>query len=233
MTATALSLVAGIAWTTAYVAIIVRGFRDRTYGMPFVALALNITWEFTYAFVEPSPYALQIAINIVWFLFDIAILVAYFKYGRPEFSLRYDERYFVPWSVAFLAGCLAVNYLVAREFDGHPVDAYSALFSNVVMSLAFLGMLGQRGNAAGQSLTIAVSKGIGTAAATVVVVEDTRSVLALALGVCAAVLDTAYALLLRRHTRAATAAAPPRSSSPPPPRTAPAPADTAPEESGR
>ncbi len=32
-------------WTVAYVAIVRRGFHDKTFGMPIVALSANLTWE--------------------------------------------------------------------------------------------------------------------------------------------------------------------------------------------
>ncbi|RBM14410.1 hypothetical protein [Streptomyces sp. PT12] len=204
MLADVLSAAGGIAWTIAYLGIIRRGFADRTYGMPFVPLALNATWEFTFGFLEPSPWALQVVVNIVWFCFDVVILVTYFRYGREEFARLADARWFVPWSVAVLAGSLAVMYLTAREFAGdpdHPVDAYSALFSNLVMSMCFIGMLLRRGSSAGQSMTIAVSKAVGTAAVTVMVFDDVGSALVLTTGGCVLALDVLYAVLLRRRIR--------------------------------
>jgi len=41
-----------------------RGFKDKTFGMPFAALCANISWEAIFAFVTPhsSP---QIYINYV------------------------------------------------------------------------------------------------------------------------------------------------------------------------
>ena len=41
---TATVVLSGIAWTITYVALVYRGFKDRTYGMPLAALALNISW---------------------------------------------------------------------------------------------------------------------------------------------------------------------------------------------
>ena len=38
-------------WGLAYLGMIWRGFAGRTYGMPLPALAANLAWEFTIAFV--------------------------------------------------------------------------------------------------------------------------------------------------------------------------------------
>jgi hypothetical protein len=46
----ALMLGSGTFWALAYVLIIRRGFLDETYGMPFVALCANVSWEFIFSF---------------------------------------------------------------------------------------------------------------------------------------------------------------------------------------
>jgi hypothetical protein len=42
-----LMLLSGIAWSIVYVDAIRIGIKDRSYAMPFWALALNIAWEFS------------------------------------------------------------------------------------------------------------------------------------------------------------------------------------------
>lgn len=41
-------------WTVAYALIIWRGFKDRTFGMPLVALGANLSWEVILATPWPS-----------------------------------------------------------------------------------------------------------------------------------------------------------------------------------
>src|SRR5512142_2317161 len=106
---TVFTLVSGISWTIVYVDLINRGLRDKTYGMPFFALAFNISWEFIYAFVIYQGSPLQRAVNVVWFALDVVILVTYFKYGRLEFP-KPVERSFIPWSVAGLVVAFATVY---------------------------------------------------------------------------------------------------------------------------
>ena len=40
-----LQMISGISWTLVYLILIIRGFKDKTYGMPFYALALNFIIE--------------------------------------------------------------------------------------------------------------------------------------------------------------------------------------------
>lgn len=74
----------GIAWTITYILIILRNFRDRTYGMPMAALFANISWEFIFSFVLPSS-GIQRFVNITWFALDTIILVQY-----CHFDLRFN-----------------------------------------------------------------------------------------------------------------------------------------------
>lgn len=46
-----LMLGSGAFWTLTYVLMIRRGFVDRTYGMPLVALGANVSWEFIFSFL--------------------------------------------------------------------------------------------------------------------------------------------------------------------------------------
>lgn len=47
-----------IFWLASYLGIIWRGFKDRSYGMPLVALGTNISWECVFSFVYPPMPAL-------------------------------------------------------------------------------------------------------------------------------------------------------------------------------
>jgi hypothetical protein len=53
------------------------------------------------------------------------------------------------------------------EFGLYVGRQYSAFLQNLLMSVLFIGMLVNRGNREGQSLTIAVSKWLGTLAPTI------------------------------------------------------------------
>ena len=74
----------GLFWTLTYVLVIRQGFRDRTYGMPLVALCANISWEFIFSVVRPQPGGAQI-VYVVWFCFDVVIAYTALRYGPREF----------------------------------------------------------------------------------------------------------------------------------------------------
>src|SRR3954470_16847325 len=115
---TFLTLTSGICWTIVYILIIIPSFRDKTYGMPFWALTFNIAWEFIFSFILVRNHlTLQRIINIVWFAFDVAILVAYFLYGLKEWPQHISKKLFYPYSMlGLIIGYLFV-YLISVEVD--------------------------------------------------------------------------------------------------------------------
>ncbi|WP_394834918.1 hypothetical protein LVJ94_51310 [Pendulispora rubella] len=203
-----LALVGGIAWMVVYVAIVYRGLKDKTYGMPLPALALNIAWEFVFSFLAPGTFAPQVAINVIWFFLDLAILYTYFKYGRKEFPKWVDPKWFVPWIVVALLGGFSLQYGAVLEFphavvgatmeDARVVQTYCAYLTNLVIAVTFIGMLVRRNGVEGQSMTIAISKWIGTAAVTVSIYLQTGSPLLLVLGIAIFVFDAIYTVMLRK-----------------------------------
>jgi len=133
-----LTSISGISWTIVYLAVIYRGFKDRTYGIPFFALALNIAWEFLFSFLFGGQWSLQKVINVTWFFFDVVILYTYFRYGRKEFPKTIDQKWFVPWSWLAIAVGLATQYFAALEFPGLFGPTYPAFVINLVMSILFI-----------------------------------------------------------------------------------------------
>jgi hypothetical protein len=169
-----MAALSGLFWTITYVLIIKRGFQDGAHGMPMWALAMNISWEFIYSFVTPSP-APQIYINIVWFLFDVVILYHFLKSWKLDYP-QIRERYFYPFFLLVMAtaflGVLFIQYdgthpgvMNLEASKGYSLGmgrAYSAFGMNMLMSILYVGMILQRGNVSGQSIYIALAKMIGT-----------------------------------------------------------------------
>lgn len=164
-----LVLLSGFCWTLVYLDGIRLGVRDRTYAMPFWALALNIAWEILHSVLgyRQSGLVLQVGINAVWALFDVGILYTYFRYGRQWFPKNLRPHWFMVWSVLGLITALVVQYGFVAEFGLMVGRAYAAFLQNLLMSILFIGMLVQRGSSEGQSLLIAVSKWLGTLAPTI------------------------------------------------------------------
>ena len=174
-----LTVVSGICWTVVYIDGIRVGFRDKSYAIPFYALALNFSWELLYTIFgfRTDGVTVQNVFNAVWFTFDVGILYTYFKFGRKYFAKEFstttadsDARHksaFIGWSILGLVTALAIEYAFIKEFGVARGAGYSAFLQNLLMSILFIGMLARRGSREGQSVTIAVNKWIGTLAPTI------------------------------------------------------------------
>src|ERR687893_536829 len=162
MTFDAIMVGSGVLWTLAYLLMIRRGFLDRTYGMPLVALCANLSWEFIFSFVYPHDLP-QRAVNVVWFSFDLVILLQLLLYGPREFADLPRRAFYAVLALALAAsfGAVLAVTLEFDDFDG----AYSAFGQNLMMSVLFLAMLYGRNSLRGQSVSIALLKMGGTALA--------------------------------------------------------------------
>src|SRR5262245_31865073 len=152
-----LQIGSGIFWTAVYILIIRLGFRERTYGMPIAALCANISWEFIFSFVYPHDPP-QNYITIVWFVFDLVIVLQTLRFGRVAFEPR---SLFYP---AFILGLLVrFGARLAITVQCHDWDGkYTAFGQNLMMSVLFVAMLLKRQNVTGQSIYIALFKMAGT-----------------------------------------------------------------------
>ncbi|MEU6283077.1 hypothetical protein [Streptomyces sp. NPDC047028] len=166
---TALLLGTGLFWTVVYVLLIRTGLRERTFGMPVVAFATNISWEFMFAFVRPAPGVMHV-VNIVWFCFDLAVGYTVVRFGRAEFPYLPD-RFFLPALALLLALAYPGMNYASEQFD-EGVGTFTAFGSNLAMSGMFLAMLAARRGSRGQSPGIAVSKLLGTACASASMLTD-------------------------------------------------------------
>lgn len=168
-------LLSGIAWTITYVALVYRGIKDKSYGMPLVPLALNIAWEITFSLIYP-PHAsggLATAINTVWMICDAGIVATFFLYGYKYFQSSYKISKAEWVMLAATAFVTAFGIMIAggpffgqfepyfhkEIFEG---AKFIAFIQNLIISVCFILMYWQRQNSDGQSFTIAWTKWIGT-----------------------------------------------------------------------
>ena len=174
-----LTVISGLCWTVVYIDGIRVGFRDKSYAIPFYALALNFAWETLYTIFgfRTNGVTVQNVFNAVWFTFDVGILYTYFKFGQKYFPRRLSADpsadgadksvVFIAWSVLGLVTALAVEYAFIEEFGVSVGAGYSAFLQNLLMSILFISMLVRRGSREGQTITIAINKWIGTLAPTI------------------------------------------------------------------
>lgn len=197
-------MVSGICWTVVYIDGIRLGIKDRSYAIPFYALALNISWELLQTFYGfQAALSVQTVINAIWFMFDVGILFTYFKYGRKYFPSTLPARWFIGWSILGLTAAFLVEVAFIKEFGVAVGAGYSAFLQNLLMSVLFIDMLVKRGSREGQSLNIAINKWLGTLAPTILfgIIGDggfpKGSFLILVLGILCSIFDLIYIRLLR------------------------------------
>lgn len=156
-----LQISSGVCWTLVYLFIIKRGFQDKALGMPLVALCANISWEFIFSFIYPHDVP-QYYVNIVWFLFDVIILLQALKFGRFDFNRNLPARLFYPVFALTLSMSFCAVLFVSREFKDTEQGKYAAFGQNLMMSVMFVSMLLRRNSVRGQSIYIALFKMLGT-----------------------------------------------------------------------
>jgi hypothetical protein len=200
-----LTLLSGLCWTLVYVEGIHIGIRDRSYAIPFWALALNLAWELLYTVEGYNNYDLkaQTIINGVWLLLDLGILYTFFRFGRKYFPAQLSRSHFIIWAVLGLATAFILQWLFLHEFGLHPAAKYSAFLQNLLMSILFIAMFVHRGNGEGQSLSIAINKFIGTLAPTIHMgmVDEGPGLFIIVTGSLIAVFDLIYIRLLYRSRK--------------------------------
>ena len=161
-----LMLISAIAWTVAYINCISIGFRQKTYCIPLWALTLNFAWEIWHGIFDLHELGLQlqVIINAIWALFDTIILVTFFRYGKRYFPKSLAPVWFYAWGISSLIIAFLVQYAFVKEFGTIMGGGYAAFLQNLLMSVLFIVMLYKRNGTEGQSLTIAISKCLGTLA---------------------------------------------------------------------
>lgn len=137
--------------------------------MPFLAMCLNLSWEFVFAFVYKTTIFHQI-VCLIWFILDLVIAFTFFKYGYKDFNKKYSLSkisflILVIFSLisSFVFMILApLDFAIMFDYDILQTAGFIAYFQNLLMSVLFLLMFLERRNLKGQSISIAMFKWLGT-----------------------------------------------------------------------
>lgn len=157
-------------WTATYVLVIIKGFREKTYGIPMMNICLNFSWEFIFSFVYPDPNPVRTWLYRFWFIPDILILYQLIRYGRENQSIpEIRENFNLAWISTLVLSFLFIYLFV--EFYGDTTGTEVAFLINAWMSIGFVFMYFFRRDRRGLSLPAAWTKMLGTAIASVVVHE--------------------------------------------------------------
>ncbi len=159
----------GIGWIIAYIDALRIGFRDKTYAIPFITLAMNFTWEILYTIqgFHVFGYHVSTFVNFFWVMIDIGILFTYFKYGRKE--VKASDTVFYTQAFLFILLSYVIHHYTFQWLGIVKGALYSGFSINFFMSFLFVRMFYRRGGSRGQSLIIAISKCFGTFSSTVLI----------------------------------------------------------------
>lgn len=197
-----LLLLCGLCWTIVHIKLIHLGFKEKTCGMPFIALALNFTWNGTYSYLnlKNNPLDMESYMILIWFALDILVVLTHLIYGKRYFPKHTNKEYFYPWTILIFIMSFAIQYSFVIEF-ADSAKVYSAFIQNLIMSILFIIMLANRPDIKGQSLTIAINKWIGTLAPTILFGVILGNKLVLILGIFCCIFDIIYIYFLNHVKR--------------------------------
>lgn len=157
-----------LAWTAAYVCIIVSCHRQKTYGVPWAFLIFNVIWEFCFSFnvLDQRLFWFFLWGNRLWLVFDIVIAVQFLAYGRAVQVQPFLKRHFHEVALGtFLLN--AVGLATFTPFFNEFTGAASSMMMNFGMSLLYIFMVFDRPDLRGLSYPAAWLKMIGTGAGSV------------------------------------------------------------------
>ena len=185
---TLLDFTCGFCWTVAYIAAIVCGYRHKTWCIPALSICMNFSWELCAVLnrmLIGSVSGLPFAIQLSWLTFDIGILVSWLLFDRKGKRLKY--RNLLLFSVVFFA-VFWITW-IAKQWE------FSVFLINVFMSAEFIYRL-SIDDTQWTSLTVAITKLIGTLAATILNGLIFQNLTVLWLGGICLILDGYYAFRL-------------------------------------
>lgn len=205
----AFGAVAGLGWLLAYIDIVRLGFKQKTYGMPISALALNIVWEGMYAYLywmhDGKFYGgyMMAFVNTAWFIADCLILYTHIKWGKEDFLRFAAEKFFWPWFALNMVMAIVVEVTWYMRYDVG-ANACTAIIQNIPMSMLYLFLLFERKSTKGQSMNIALGKMFGTLGALLAMIyfATLRDALNIGGGLICFMFDIVYCVLLYKQFKA-------------------------------
>lgn len=179
-------------WLGAYILIVRRGFIEKTYGMPIVAMLGNWPWEWIFGLNLASacplvwdtcPHRLLQVANFASMFLDAFIVYTIFRFGREKMSNPFIRKYYYPILIFGLIASFAMQYTFITEvgfpnvhrltvatgiptfLGGDEGGSYSGYILSFIMGVLFINMFTERNSLEGQSFIIAVCMMLGNAAA--------------------------------------------------------------------
>jgi hypothetical protein len=166
----------GMMWNVTYVLMTIRSIQTKSYGMPLLALSLNVSWELVYSIFVAEPVIERVGFA-VWLVLDIGLVYNTVKYGRNEWEHSpFVARHIASILLIMTAVGLVGNYAFAswwlktpglghgskvgkfhsgvEEIDCTELTFWSAAAMQLPASSGSLAMLLVRGHSGGTSYAI-------------------------------------------------------------------------------
>lgn len=161
-------LVGLVLWFIAYVIVVKQGFQEQSYGIPFVAICLNVTWEFMASFVWDHPVEIPVLawLDRAGFFTDLVIVSLLLRYGRAQQVIPEVKRFYYPIFAVTIALATTGQWTFTRTYYD-PLGNIDAFMINLIMSVLFIFMFFARKGMFGLSYAVAWCKMIGTACTSV------------------------------------------------------------------
>lgn len=195
-----------VMWLTLYALVIRRGFREKSFGIPIVALMFNLSWDITAAFIFPNPTP-QNYFDAVFVVIDLVILYQVLRFWRNELPMfQTQPKVFYAWLAVIFSISMGLMLTFVVEFNDKPTTR-SAFIDTLICSALFIGMFYGRPGLRGQSLIIGLCKAIGTGSILLLMTlhpwpGTEKSVLLPMLYISIFSLDLIYVLLVYLRSRA-------------------------------
>lgn len=155
--------VGAASWLAAYILTIHLCFKQKTYGIPLVAICLNFTWEFMDSFLLSDPIFLWKMIDYLWLFMDVVIVYQLLKFGQKEQLIAEIKRGFYWVATATMLAALLGQYSWVTTFHD-TLGLVLAFVINLIMSALFIFFFfSRRATGRGLSLRVAWLKMAGTA----------------------------------------------------------------------
>lgn len=148
----AIVMASSLFWTIAYILIIWRCHRDRSFGIPVAALCCNVPWEGIIAVSHRVPSPLHEA-AVAWLALDLIMLYQCFRYGPDDFSHPVVKRWFRELLLIGLVLGFFVQWTFITGYQDH-FGRFSGTINDLILSALMPAMLLRRQSVRGQSFYI-------------------------------------------------------------------------------
>jgi hypothetical protein len=190
-------------WVVTYAALVREIIKRKFVEMPFFIAAGNIAWEFIWSFFyHPDTGKLYSLSYQGAFALDVFIFGAILVYGHKQIEIPEIKKHFKVIAIALLIMWVPLNYFYVKQGFDTSIGANSGYILNIIISLLY-PMLLLRGDPRNFSPVVAWFKFLGTGCITVsMFIFYPENYFVQILGVCCAMLDITYSIILKRKLAA-------------------------------